>query len=133
VDSLWIGLADLVLVVHLAYVAFIPLGGFLAWRWRRIVWLHLAAVAVGVASITVGFDCPLTTWEQSFRRHGGQHPYRDGFVDHYLKGRVYPHGYDGAVWTVFAVCIVVSYAGLVRRGRSRRNGRVRPGITARRA
>jgi hypothetical protein len=63
VDTVWIGLADGVLVVHLAYLAFIPLGGFLAWRRPRLVWVHLVAIAVGVVSITIGFDCPLTSWE----------------------------------------------------------------------
>jgi hypothetical protein len=118
VNAVWIALADLVLVVHLAYVAFIPLGGFVAWRRRRIVWVHLAAIGIGVVSITIGFDCPLTTWEQSLRRRGGQHPYRDGFVDHYLKGRIYPHGYEWAVWLIFGACIAFSYAvvGCGRRG-----------------
>ena len=81
------------------------------------MWAHVAAVAVGLVSITVGFDCPLTTWEQSLRRRGGQRPYTDGFVDHYLTGRVYPHGYDWAVQVAFGVCILVSYAYLVRRAR----------------
>jgi len=111
----WVWLADALVVVHLAYLAFLPLGGFLAWRSPRLVWAHLAAVAVGVASITVGFDCPLTTWEQSLRRHGGQRPYTNGFVDHYLTGRVYPHGYDWAVHVIFGICIVTSYALVVRR------------------
>jgi hypothetical protein len=116
VDAVWIGLADVVLVVHLAYLAFIPLGGFLAWRWPRVAWLHGVAIAVGVVSITVHFDCPLTSWEQSFRRRGGQRPYRQGFVDHYLTGRVYPHGDARAAWLVFGACIVASY-GLRRRAR----------------
>jgi hypothetical protein len=112
----WVLLADAVLVLHLAYVAFIPLGGVPAWRWPRFVWAHLVAVAVGVVSITIGFDCPLTTWEQSLRRRGGQRPYTGGFVDHYLTGRVYPHGYDWAVQVLFGLCIVASYTVLVRRG-----------------
>lgn len=112
---MWVLLADAVLVLHLAYIAFIPLGGVLAWRWPRLAWAHLVAVAVGLVSVTVRFDCPLTTWEQSLRRRGGQRPYTDGFVDHYLTGRVYPHGYDWAVQVLFGVCVVGSYAVLVRR------------------
>jgi hypothetical protein len=111
----WVWLADAVLALHLAYVAFIPLGGFITWRRPGVVWVHLAAVAVGVVSITIGFDCPLTTWEQSFRRRGGQRPYTNGFVDHYLRGHVYPHGYEWAVQVIFAICIVVAYAPLVVR------------------
>src|SRR5438105_8211790 len=103
--------------MHLCYLAFIPLGGFIAWRWPRVILAHVAAVAIGVVSITVGFDCPLTTWEQSLRRRGGQRPYTDGFVDHYLTGRVYPHGYEWAVQVIFGVCIVGSYVYVVRRAR----------------
>lgn len=117
---MWVGLADAVIVVHLAYLAFLPLGGLLAWRWSRVVWAHVAAVAIGVVSITIGFDCPLTSWEQSLRRRGGQRPYTNGFVDHYLTGRVYPHGYEWAVQLIFGVCIVGSYVLVVRRLRRSR-------------
>jgi hypothetical protein len=124
---MWVWLADAVVVVHLAYLAFLPLGGLLAWRWSRVVWAHVAAVAIGVVSITVGFDCPLTTWEQSWRRRGGQRPYTNGFVDHYLTGRVYPHGYQWAVQLILGVCIVASYAHLIRRAwRANRATRVFP-------
>src|SRR5665213_101948 len=108
--SVWVWLADAIVVTHLAYLAFVPLGGLLAWRWPRVVWAHITAVAIGVLSITVGFDCPLTTWEQSLRRRGGQRPYTNGFVDHYLTGRVYPHGYNTVVQVIFGICIVTSYA-----------------------
>ena len=108
-------LADLVLVVHLAYLAFIPIGGFLAWRCRWVMWPHLAAVAVGFVSVTVGLDCPLTSWEQSLRRRGGERAYRDGFIDHYLTGHVYPHGYDWLVQVLFISCVVVAYAVLIAR------------------
>lgn len=113
--NVYVFLADVVLVLHLAYVAFIPLGGLLAVRWRRLIWPHLLAVAIGVVSITVHFDCPLTTWEQSLRRRGGEHPYTDGFVDHYLTGRIYPHGYAWAVQAFFAVCVVAAYSVIVAR------------------
>ncbi len=110
--------ADAIVVVHLAYLAFIPLGGFLVARWPRVVWAHLAAVAIALVSITVGFDCPLTTWEQSLRRDAGQRVGRAGFVDQYLAGRVFPHGDAWIAQLVFAACIVVSY-GLVARGFTR--------------
>jgi len=118
VNAVLIGLADLVLVAHLAYLVFLPTGGFLAWKWPKVVPIHLVALAVALVSITIGFDCPLTSWEQSLRRHGGQRAYTDGFVDHYLTGRAYPHGYAWVVQVVFAVCVVVSYAGLALRRRS---------------
>ena len=116
-----------VVVVHLAYLAFLPLGGFLAWRWRWVLPVHLVAVMIGLISITIHFDCPFTTWEQSFRRHAGERPYANGFIDHYLTGRVYPHGYDWFVQVLFAGGIVVSYLALfVRARRSSRAATTRP-------
>ena len=41
-------LADLVMVVHFAGIAFIVAGGLLVWRWPRLVWLNVPAVAWGV-------------------------------------------------------------------------------------
>ena len=113
-------LADVVVAAHLAYLAFIPVGGFLAWRWLRIIWVHLCAVAVGLGSVTVGFDCPLTTWEQALRRRGGGTPFEGGFVEHYLTGRLYPHGFDLVVQVVIAVSVFVAYAGLLAQQRRRR-------------
>jgi NO-binding membrane sensor protein with MHYT domain len=117
-NAVWIGLADLVLLAHLAYLAFLPTGGFLAWRWPQVLPAHIVAVVVGLVSITIGFDCPLTSWEQSLRRRGGRRTYTDGFVDHYLTGHVYPHGYAWLVQLVFALCVVASYTGLALRRRS---------------
>jgi len=114
-SAVYVLLADVVLAVHFIYVGFIPLGGLLVVRFPRLLGLHLTCVAIALVSVTVGFDCPLTTWEQSLRRKGGQRPYRDGFVAHYLTGRVYPHGYDWAVQVLFGVCIVGSYAFIVYR------------------
>jgi hypothetical protein len=91
------------------------------------MWPHLAAVALGLISVTIGFDCPLTTWEQSLRRRGGERPYRNGFVDHYLTGRIYPHGDVWAVQVVFAVCVVTSYALMYSRRRERTRGLRRSG------
>lgn len=41
-------LADLVLVLHLAFVLFIILGGLLGLRWRSVLYFHLPTLAWGV-------------------------------------------------------------------------------------
>ena len=38
-------LVTLVLALHFAYVAYVVVGGFLAWRWPRAIWPHLVACA----------------------------------------------------------------------------------------
>jgi len=115
-----VALADAVLVLHLAYLVYLPVGPYLAWRWPHTIWLHAACLATAIVSITIGFDCPLTSWEQTLRTRGGQRAYRNGFVDHYLTGRVFPHGGAWIVQIAFAVAIVVGYVGFFARRREAR-------------
>ena len=37
-------LADAVLLLHLAFLAFVVGGALLVWRWPRLAWLHLPAL-----------------------------------------------------------------------------------------
>ncbi len=53
-------LADCVVLVHAAFVAFVVLGGFLAWRWRWIVFAHVPCALWGIAIEYGGWICPLT-------------------------------------------------------------------------
>jgi hypothetical protein len=110
-----------VVALHFAYLLFIPLGGFLAWRWPRIVPVHLAAIVVAIASVTIGFDCPLTTLQDELERRAGGHP-RGVFVDRYIVGHLLPRGHDGAIQLVIVAAIVVSYAVMLRR-RAQDSGR----------
>lgn len=41
-------LADAIVLVHLAFIVFVMLGGLLVLRWPRMAWLHLPAAAWGV-------------------------------------------------------------------------------------
>jgi hypothetical protein len=83
-------LADLVVVVHLAFILFVVLGGFLALRWCRVPWVHLPAVVWGVLLELGGWTCPLTPLEDWLRQLAGGPGYAGGFVDHYLAPVVYP-------------------------------------------
>jgi hypothetical protein len=75
-------LADLILVLHVAIVAFAVLGqllfmagGWRGWAWVRIAWVrlaHLALIGFVVAQSWLGEICPLTVWEQSLRLQAGQ-------------------------------------------------------------
>ena len=85
-------LADLVVVVHIAFVLFVALGGLSVWRWPRLAWVHLPAVAWGVAIEWSGAICPLTPLELSLRRHGGQVGYDGDFIEQYLLPMLYPAG-----------------------------------------
>jgi hypothetical protein len=83
-------LADLVLVVHLAFVVFVVLGGFLVLRWRWVAWLHVPAAVWGILIEYAGWICPLTPLENSLRRLGGGAGYSEGFIEHYILPVLYP-------------------------------------------
>jgi len=85
-------MADLVLAAHLAFVAFVALGGFLVWRWRWIAWVHVPVALWGAAIAITGFTCPLTPLENRLRWLGGQAGYRGGFIEHYVTAVLYPEG-----------------------------------------
>ena len=86
----WRLLADAVLLLHLAFVAFALMGGLLALRWRWMPWLHLPALAWGVTVEFTGWICPLTPLENALRGAGGAAGYEGGFVEHYLLPLLYP-------------------------------------------
>ena len=114
-------LADAVLVLHLAFIAFVVLGGWLVLRWPRLVWLHLPAVAWGVWISVAGRVCPLTPLENRLRALGGEAGYSGGFIEHYLTLLIYPanltRGFQVALG-LFALAVnLVAYGLLWRRSR----------------
>jgi hypothetical protein len=106
-------MADAVVVVHVAFIAFVAVGALLAWRWRWLVWLHVPAVVWGVGIIAIGWDCPLTPLEKWLRRQDGQ-SYEGGFVDRYLEGVVYPEELTPLLRAVAALLVVIGYVHLLR-------------------
>jgi hypothetical protein len=83
-------LADLVLILHLAFIVFVVAGGFLALRWRWAPLVHLPAVFWGVFIEVSGGICPLTPLENALRRTAGSPGYPGGFIEQYLVPVVYP-------------------------------------------
>jgi len=83
-------LADLVLVLHAAFIVFVVLGGLLV-LWRRpVAWLHIPAAAWGILIEFKGWICPLTFLENDLRTAAGESGYSGGFIGHYLVPLVYP-------------------------------------------
>lgn len=114
-------LADLVLVAHGLFVAFVVFGGLLAlWKPRLAYW-HLPALAWGAMVIGMGWICPLTPLEVSLRQQAGQQGYAGGFIEHYVLGVIYPAGITRSTQIVLAVLLIAGniavYALWARRRR----------------
>ena len=102
----WRVAAEAVLVIHLAFVAFIVVGAMLI-RWARwVAWPQVAALAYGAAIQAVGFTCPLTPVEKSLRRAGGDAVYEGGFIGHYVTPVLYP----GELTTTVKLGLVLAVA-----------------------
>jgi hypothetical protein len=83
-------LADLVVVLHLAFVLFAMLGGLLVRTWPRCAWLHVPAVLWAALIEFQGWVCPLTPLENWLHRRGGATGYQSSFIEHYLLSLLYP-------------------------------------------
>ena len=97
--TLALALADAILGLHLAIVAFnlamppaILAGAWRDWAWvrhRGLRLLHLGGMAVVALQATRGNLCFLTVWEAELRRVAGQHGSGGSFVETLLAEALY--------------------------------------------
>ena len=112
-------LADLTMLVHFTFLAFVVFGGFLAWNWPRVIWSHLLTAAWGFATIAFSIRCPLTDVEDWARARAGEAKLTGtGFIDHYIEGVLYPPEYTRLIQAAAAVVVLGSWLGVVMRRRS---------------
>jgi hypothetical protein len=116
-------LADLLVVVHCGYVAFVVLGmvailvgGACGWEWVRNFWFrlaHLLFIMVVAAEAIGGIVCPLTRWEYHLRVLGGEEGEPSSFVGRLVHRLLF---YDFPEWvftTVYCACCGIMLAALV--------------------
>ena len=106
-------LAELVMVLHGALLVFFVIGGFLAWRWFWLIWVHLAIAVWNITIVVFDFGCPVTEVEKWALRNGGEPVYSGGYIAHYLDGPVWPQGYTWLAEYIGFALLLISYAGLV--------------------
>lgn len=115
-------LADAVVILHIGFVLFVVLGGFLLRRWPKLLYAHIPAAVWGALIEFAGWVCPLTPLEKSLRERGGQPGYQGDFVDHYLLPVLYPQGLNRNIQAALGV-FVIAVNGLAYflyfRGRNR--------------
>ncbi|SHE56369.1 DUF2784 domain-containing protein [Streptoalloteichus hindustanus] len=113
-------LAELTMLTHFAFLAYVVLGGFLAWWWPRALVPHLVAAAWGALIVTIPWlDCPLTIVEDHFRRAAGQ-PGVVVFIDTYVSGVLYPTRHGVTAQVVAAAVVATSWLGVYLRWRGAR-------------
>lgn len=120
-DMIYRVLADLLVLLHLAFVVFVIVGGFATWRWPRLAYAHLPAACWGAGIELLAGICPLTPLENHLRALGGEAGYADSFVEHYIMPVLYPAGLTAQHQLVLGLGVVavngLAYGGLLARRR----------------
>lgn len=123
-------LVNTLILLHLAFVLFVVLGGLLAYRWPRLVWLHLPVAAWGALIEFTGCICPLTPLEKRLRAMAGLEGYEGGFIQHYIVPVIYPAGLTRGMQIALGAFVIALniavYAGMIRRRRAARSDRPPP-------
>lgn len=110
---MWYGfLADAVVLIHVAYVSFVLfglpiiwIGLWRKWDWVRNLWfraLHLLAIVIVALEASLGWECPLTTWERDLRTAAGQSVDEASFMGRLFHNLLF---YD-APPRVFTICYI---------------------------
>lgn len=109
-QKLFLIAADVILIIHVAFVIFVVfglltiyVGHFLKWSWIRNFWFrisHLIAISIVVLQSWMGMFCPLTAWEMSLRKGVSDATYSGSFIQHSLQSILY---YSAPEW-VFVLC-----------------------------
>ena len=119
--------ADLLMVIHFLWVAFmvlgLPVGLLLRSPWFR--WIHFAGMSLTALLALVGVFCPLTIWESALRRAAGGDAYPDTFIAYWLGRLLYyqaPGWVFALVYTAFGALVLASWYWVrPDRGRGRRD------------
>jgi len=105
---LYLVLANLVLITHVAFILFVILGGLMALRWRWIAWFHLLAAAWGMFIEFTDWTCPLTALEVNWLQAAGEAGYSGGLIENHLIPLIYPVGLTSSVQLLLGFGVIVT-------------------------
>lgn len=100
-------LADIIVIIHFGFILFVILGGFLSFKWRGLMLLHLPAAIWGALVELQGWYCPLTPLEEKLRLAAGSVASRSSFIEHHLTPLIYPNWLTRELQIAFGVGVVV--------------------------
>jgi len=105
--DIYLLLTQLTVIVHLSFIIFVLIGGFLFWknRWTKIV--HLSSLIWAVyAELSQGVICPLTTLENYFGYHAGLTTYKEDFITRYLIPVIYQENLTSSIQFVLVGVVI---------------------------
>ena len=100
-------LTNTVIVIHFLFIFFVVFGGFLVFKWRKFVWIHVPAFIYGTLIEWFGWICPLTYLEVWLLGKTGMTGYGSGFIDHYIAPVIYPENLTQVHHVILGVSVLV--------------------------
>lgn len=100
-------LADIIVIIHLAFIIFVVLGGILVLKWKWMIWLHIPAAIWGALIEFMGWICPLTPLENRFRMLAGESGYTGDFIARYILPVIYPGALTRGIQILLGVFVIV--------------------------
>jgi Protein of Unknown function (DUF2784) len=132
--DLYVAIVVLTAAAHFAFIGYMVIGGFLALRWPRTIWLHVPAAIWGIAIEVFDFTCPLTWLERWARARAAMSPLApNGFIDHYITGVWYPASAATLVLILVFSTICLSWILFAVMTKRRRSAAVGMGTSDRQA
>ena len=111
-------LADIVLIVHFAFVLFVVgglaliwIGAAAGWEWVRNFWFrvaHLAAIVFVAGEALLGIWCPLTVWEARLRGAAAEKSFVSQWV-HRILFYDFPEWIFTIAYVLFALVVAASW------------------------
>ena len=129
-------LADIVLMAHFLFVAFVIgglaaiwIGAALDWAWVRNVWfraVHLGAIGFVIAESLVGILCPMTVLEDALRQGGRT---ESSFIQRWVGRLLYydlPERVFTVLYVIFGLIVALTFIYIRPERRANRTGRPGP-------
>jgi len=104
---IYLFLTQLTVIIHLLFIIFVLIGGFLFWKNRWLKIAHLSSLIwVVYAELSQGVICPLTNLENYFGYHAGLTTYKEDFITRYLIPIIYQENLTSSIQFVLVGVVI---------------------------
>jgi len=98
--------AVLALLLHLSFILFVIFGAILILKFKKIIYVHVPAVAWGAYIELSHSICPLTHLENYFLKKAGKEQYSVDFIENYIFKIIYPPALNYEIQTYLGVILI---------------------------
>ncbi|RZO91604.1 MAG: DUF2784 domain-containing protein [alpha proteobacterium HIMB114] len=98
--------ATLALLLHFSFILFVIFGAIFILKFKKIIYVHIPAVAWGAYIELSHSICPLTHLENFFLKKAGKDQYSVDFIENYIFKIIYPPALNYEIQTYLGVILI---------------------------